>query len=90
MDGASTVAETTASGSSIPVGECSKNRLRCETVSTTCTDGAASLYDTQHAAAAAAAHHDDVKDVPRWFPRCCGNPILHGKPEALGFLLGLM
>jgi len=28
-------------------------------------------------------------DLPRWFPVCCGKPILHGKPEALGFLMGM-
>ena len=28
-------------------------------------------------------------DLPRWFPRCCGKPILHGKPEALGWMIGM-
>lgn len=27
--------------------------------------------------------------VPRWFPRCCGKPVLHGKPEALGWMLSI-
>jgi hypothetical protein len=97
MDGASTGAETTCtSGSSTPSKGWLKNRARCETLST--TDGMASIYDSQHAvvvvATAAATttttQPEDVEDVPRWFPRCCGKPILHGKPEAMGFLFGMM
>jgi hypothetical protein len=48
-----------------------------------------SIYDSQHAAEEE-AQPEEVEDVPRWFPRCCGKPFLHGKPEALGFFLGMM
>lgn len=86
MDGTSNGGETTTCGSSSPAKGCSKNRGRCETIST--IDGSASLYDLQNATTA--QQPEDVQDIPRWFPRCCGRPILHGKPEALGFLLGMM
>jgi hypothetical protein len=87
MDGASTGAETTASGSRSPSKGWLKHRGRCETLST--TDGMVSIYDSQHAAEEE-AQPEEVEDVPRWFPRCCGKPFLHGKPEALGFFLGMM
>lgn len=32
---------------------------------------------------------EQESDLPACFPKCCGKPILHGKPEALGWLLGL-
>ena len=33
--------------------------------------------------------NDFSTELPCWFPRCCGRPILYGKPEALGWLLGM-
>jgi hypothetical protein len=32
---------------------------------------------------------DKANDLPVCFPRCCGKPVLHGKPEALGCVLGM-
>jgi hypothetical protein len=32
---------------------------------------------------------DKVNDLPVCFPRFCGKPVLHGKPEALACVLGM-
>ena len=89
MDSASTGAEPAkCDSSSSPSSGFSKNRGRCETLST--TDGTVSFSDCQHAAASAAEKSQSVEDVPRWVPRCCGKPFLHGNVEALGFLFGMV
>ncbi|CAB9526856.1 Major facilitator superfamily [Seminavis robusta] len=80
MDAASTGGETATSSSSMSA---KKNRSRTETVSTVASS------ETQQLKNAAAAE-DEAEALPRWFPICCGKPILHGKPEALGFLLGML
>jgi len=51
-------------------------RKRTETV--TSTELSAMSFD-----------HDGEVVIPRWFPRCCGKPVLYGKPEALGWLLSV-
>lgn len=55
--------------------EVTKSRSRTETVSSS--------------EISAIVEDGDNNIVPRWFPRCCGKPILHGKPEALGWMLGM-
>lgn len=51
---------------------------RSETISTTEISAGGSFEDGESKAV-----------VPRWFPRCCGKPVLHGKPEALGWMFGM-
>ena len=55
-----------------------KTLKRAETTSTTDISAGGSFEDGESKVV-----------VPRWFPRCCGKPILHGKPEALGWMMGM-
>lgn len=77
---------TPSSASSSTARDCSVTDASSTMESTTITGALA-------VAASVTASEEEVTttatNFPRWFPTCCGKPILHGKPEALGFLVGM-